>query len=486
MPQTDILNYGLAAAEIALAVGICLVLVVDLFVRDKDRDITYVLSLAVVAVTAWLSAPIGMDGREVTFYGSFVVDPMSRVLKLFSLLTVAVVFLYSRKYLKERDLYKGEFFLLSLFALLGVFVLISANSLLTAFLGLELMSLSLYAMVALNRDSPKAAEAAMKYFVLGAIASGVLLYGMSIIYGVTGSLQFDEIATSLAAGQSNYLSVLLGLAFILVGVAFKLGAVPFHMWLPDVYEGAPTSVTLFIATVPKLAGFAMAVRLLVEAMAPVAADWQSMMIVLAVLSLGVGNIVAIAQTNIKRMLAYSTIAHVGFILIGFIAGSPMGLAASLFYSIIYVLMSAAAFGCIILLGTKEAEADQLDSFKGLNERSPWLAVMMLLVMASMIGIPPFAGFYAKWAVLSAIVERGEIWIAIVAVLFSVIGAFYYLRVIRMMYFDPPKRVSTDSDELVPIVAGFDVKLVFSLNALALLALGIFPNQLLALCTAAFM
>jgi NADH-quinone oxidoreductase subunit N len=245
-------------------------------------------------------------------------------------------------------------------------------------------------------------------------------------------------------------------------------------------------VTLFVATVPKLAGFAMAVRLLVEAMAPVAADWQSMMIVLALLSLGVGNVVAIAQTNIKRMLAYSTIAHVGFILIGFIAGSPMGLAASLFYSIIYVLMSAAAFGGIILLGTKEAEADQLDSFKGLNERSPWLAAMMLLVMASMIGIPPFAGFYAKWAVLSAIVERGEIWIAIVAVLFSVIGAFYYLRVIRLMYFDPPERVSTDGADLVPIVAGLDVKLVFSLNALALLALGIFPNQLLALCTAAFM
>ena len=370
--------------------------------------------------------------------------------------------------------------------MLGIFVLISANSLLTVFLGLELMSLSLYAMVAFDRDSPKAAEAAMKYFVLGAIASGVLLYGMSIIYGVTGSLQLDEIAISLAAGQSNYLSVLLGLAFILVGVAFKLGAVPFHMWLPDVYEGAPTSVTLFVATVPKLAGFAMAVRLLVEAMAPVAADWQSMMIVLALLSLGVGNVVAIAQTNIKRMLAYSTIAHVGFILIGFIAGSPMGLAASLFYSIIYVLMSAAAFGGIILLGTKEAEADQLDSFKGLNERSPWLAAMMLLVMASMIGIPPFAGFYAKWAVLSAIVARGEIWIAIVAVLFSVIGAFYYLRVIRLMYFDPPERSSADGAQLVPIVAGFDVKLVFSLNALALLALGIFPNQLLALCTAAFM
>ncbi len=475
------LNYGLASAEIALAVGICVVLIVDLFVSDKARDITYLLSLAVLVVTAWLSASIGMDGREVTFYGSFVVDPMSRVLKLFSLLVVAVVFLYSRKHLKERGIYKGEFFLLSLFALLGVFVLISANSLLTAFLGLELMSLSLYAMVAFDRESPNAAEAAMKYFVLGAIASGVLLYGMSIIYGVTGSLQVDGIAASLEAGQAGYLSVLLGLAFILVGVAFKLGAVPFHMWLPDVYEGAPTSVTLFVGTVPKLAGFAMAVRLLVEALAPVAADWQSMMIVLAILSLAVGNVVAIAQTNIKRMLAYSTIAHVGFILIGFIAGSAAGLEASLFYSIVYVLMTAGAFGGIILLGNADEEADQLDSFKGLNDRSPWFAAMMLFIMVSMIGIPPFAGFYAKWAVLSAIIERGETWIAIVAVLFSVVGAFYYLRIIRLMYFDSVEEGTASS----PIVADMDVKVVFSLNALALLVLGIFPNGLFALCAAAF-
>jgi NADH-quinone oxidoreductase subunit N len=476
----DVLNYGLAAAEISLAVGICLVLVVDLFVRDKARDITYLLSLAVVVVTAWLSANIGMNGREVTFYGSFVVDPMTRVLKLFSLLTVAIVFLYSRKYLKDRDLYQGEFFLLSLFALLGVFVLISANSLLTAFLGLELMSLSLYAMVAFDRESPKAAEAAMKYFVLGAIASGVLLYGMSIIYGVTGSLQLDGIATSLAAGQAGYLSVLLGLAFILIGVAFKLGAVPFHMWLPDVYEGAPTSVTLFVATVPKLAGFAMAVRLLVEALAPVAADWQSMMIALAILSLALGNIVAIAQTNIKRMLAYSTISHVGFILIGFIAGSAEGLQASLFYSIVYVLATAGAFGGIILLGNRTTEADELTSFRGLNDRSPWFAAMLLLLMVSMIGLPPFAGFYAKWAVLSAIVARGEIWIAVVAVLFSVVGAFYYLRVIRLMYFEP-----ADENNAAPLQADLDVKVMLSLNALAMLALGIFPNGLLALCLAAF-
>jgi len=471
-------SYGLALAEILLASGICLVLVVDLFVRDRARDITYLLSILVLIVIAAGSSAIGVEGREETFSGSFVVDPLSRLLKLVSLGVVAVVFLYSRKYLREQALYKGEFYVLCLFALLGIFVLISANSLLTAYLGLELMSLSLYALVAFNRDSPNAAEAAMKYFVLGAIASGVLLFGMSIIYGVTGSLQLAGIATSLAAGQAGYLSVMLGLAFIVVGVAFKLGAVPFHMWLPDVYEGSPTAVALFVGTAPKLAGFAMAVRLLVEALGPSSADWRSMLVIVAVLSLALGNIVAIAQTNIKRMLGYSTIAHVGFILLGFVAGTQAGLEASLFYSVIYVVMAAGAFGIIILLSNEDQEATELTSFRGLNSRSPWFALMMLLLLASMIGIPPLAGFYAKWAVLTAVVASGEAWLAIVAVLLSVVGAFYYLRVIRLMYFEEP-------EEVVPVTAGFDVRLVLSLNGLAVLILGIFPNSLLALCAAAF-
>ena len=471
-------SYGLALAEILLASGICLVLVVDLFVRDRARDITYLLSILVLIVIAAGSSAIGVEGREETFSGSFVVDPLSRLLKLVSLGVVAVVFLYSRKYLREQALYKGEFYVLCLFALLGIFVLISANSLLTAYLGLELMSLSLYALVAFNRDSPNAAEAAMKYFVLGAIASGVLLFGMSIIYGVTGSLQLAGIATSLAAGQAGYLSVMLGLAFIVVGVAFKLGAVPFHMWLPDVYEGSPTAVALFVGTAPKLAGFAMAVRLLVEALGPSSADWRSMLVIVAVLSLALGNIVAIAQTNIKRMLGYSTIAHVGFILLGFVAGTQAGLEASLFYSVIYVVMAAGAFGIIILLSNEDQEATELTSFRGLNSRSPWFALMMLLLLASMIGIPPLAGFYAKWAVLTAVVASGEAWLAIVAVLLSVVGAFYYLRVIRLMYFEEP-------EEVVPVTAGFDVRLVLSLNGLAVLIIGIFPNSLLALCAAAF-
>jgi len=471
-------NYGLALAEIVLASGICLVLLVDLFVRDKARDITYLLSLVVLVATAIVSAPIGFEGRVETFSGSFVVDPLSRLLKLVSLAVIAVVFLYSRKYLREQRLYKGEFYVLCLFALLGVFVLISANSLLTAFLGLELMSLSLYALVAFNRDSPDAAEAAMKYFVLGAIASGVLLFGMSIIYGVTGSLQLSGIAASLSAGQAGYLSVMLGLAFVLVGIAFKLGAVPFHMWLPDVYEGSPTAVTLFVGTVPKLAGFAMAVRLLVEALGPASADWRAMLVIVAVLSLALGNVVAIAQTNIKRMLGYSTIAHVGFILLGLVAGTSAGLQAALFYSIVYVVMAAGAFGVIILLSHEGAEAAQLDSFRGLNARSPWFALVMLVLLASMIGIPPLAGFYAKWAVLTALVAAGETWLAIVAVLLSVVGAFYYLRVIRLMYFEQP-------DDVTEINADLDVRLVLSVNGMAVLILGIFPNGLLALCAAAF-
>jgi len=476
--QNPAVNYALAMPEIALAVGICVVMVIDLFVRDRARDITYLLALLTVIVTAWLTAPIGVEGRVETFSGSFVADPLSRVLKLFALAVIAVVFLYSRKYLREHDLYKGEFYTLSLFALLGVFVLISANSLLTAYLGLELMSLALYAMVAFDRDSPKAAEAAMKYFVLGAIASGVMLFGMSIIYGVTGSLQLNGISAGLDAGQAGYLSVMLGLAFILVGVAFKLGAVPFHMWLPDVYEGSPTAVTLFIGTVPKLAGFAMAIRLLVEGLGAASLDWRAMMVVLAVLSLGFGNIVAIAQTNIKRMLGYSTIAHVGFILLGLIAGTTEGLQASLYYTIIYVITAAAAFGAVILLGRQGYDAELLTDFKGLNTRSPWFAFMMLLVMASMIGIPPFAGFYAKWAVLASLVGAGETWLAVIAVLFSVIGAFYYLRVIRLMYFEEP-------DDGSPIEANSDVCVVLSLNSLAVLFLGLFPNALLALCAAAF-
>jgi NADH-quinone oxidoreductase subunit N len=466
---------GPALAEIVLATGICIVMLADLFLSQRLRGVTLLLSLATLTLAAWFAGAV--DGTTLTFSGSYIADPLAKILKMFTLLIVGVVFVYSNAYLRERDLLKGEYYLLGLFATLGMLVMISAHSLITMYLGLELMSLALYSMVAFDRDSPIAAESAMKYFVLGAIASGVLLYGMSLLYGVTGSLQLDEIAAALAAGDPQRPAILLATTFVLVGIAFKFGAVPFHNWVPDVYHGAPTSVTLFIGTAPKLAAFAMLTRLLYTGLGPEALAWQPMLSTLAVLSLVLGNVVAIAQTNIKRMLAYSTIAHVGFVLLGFAAGTAAGRQAALFYTIIYSIMAAGAFGIVILMSRRGFEADELDDFRGLNQRSPWFAAMMLLVMVSMIGIPPFAGFFAKLNVLSAMVGAGQTWLAVIAVLFSVVGAFYYLRVIRLMYFDEPV-------ERAPLVAGMDVRLLLSVNALGVLLLGLFANPLLKLCAAA--
>jgi NADH-quinone oxidoreductase subunit N len=468
-------EFGPAMAEIVLAMGICVVLLADLFLSHRVRGITLLLSLATLAAAAWFAGAV--DGTVLTFSGSYVADPLAKVLKMFTLLIVGVVFVYSNNYLQERGLLKGEYYMLGLFATLGMLVMISAHSLITMYLGLELMSLALYSMAAFDRESPVAAEAAMKYFVLGAIASGVLLYGMSILYGVTGSLQLNEIGASLAAGDPGRPVVLLGTTFVLVGVAFKFGAVPFHNWVPDVYHGAPTSVTLFIASAPKMAAFAMLFRLLYTGAGAEAFAWQPVLTVLAVLSIVLGNVVAIAQTNIKRMLAYSTIAHVGFILLGFAAGTVAGREAALFYTLVYAIMAAGAFGIVILMSRRGFEADELDDYKGLNQRSPWFAAMMLLVMVSMIGIPPFAGFFAKLNILSALVNADETFLAVVAVLFSVVGAFYYLRVIRLMYFDEPVERS-------PLEAGFDLQVLLSVNALGVLLLGLFANPLLELCAAA--
>jgi NADH-quinone oxidoreductase subunit N len=467
-----------AMAEITLAAGICIVLLVDLFVSDRWRDVTYLLSIATLVVTAWVASTIGVDSAVVAFNGSFIADPMARVLKLFALAVVAGVFLYSRNYLKEHGIFKGEYYLLGLFALLGIQVMISAYSLLTLYLGLEMLSLSLYSLVAFERDNPVAAEAAIKYFVLGAIASGCFLYGISLIYGVTGTLQLSEISRALMQSGATEIVPLVGLAFILVGIAFKFGAVPFHMWLPDVYHGAPTCMTLFIGTAPKLAAFALAVRILAEGLGPLASGWETMLSVLALLSLGIGNVVAIAQANIKRMLAYSTIAHVGFILLGVLTGTAAGLQAAMFYTMVYVLMAAGAFGMVILLSRKGFEAEQLADFKGLNRRSPWFALIMLLIMVSMIGVPPLAGFYAKWWVLAALVDAGHVGLAVAGVLFSVIGAFYYLRVIKFMYFDEP-------EEAEPLESPFDFRFVLSTNGLIILALGIFPDRMIAICASVF-
>jgi NADH-quinone oxidoreductase subunit N len=355
---------------------------------------------------------------------------------------------------------------------------VSAHHFLTLYLGLELMSLCLYAMVAMHRDSKVATEAAMKYFILGALASGMLLYGMSIIYGVTGNLAISAIATAIQTGDLNNTVLSFGLVFLVIGVAFKLGAVPFHMWLPDVYEGAPTAMTLFIATTPKLAAFAMMIRILVEGLGELQVYWQDMLIMLAVLSVILGNVVAIAQTNIKRMLAYSTISHVGFILLGVISGTEAGYAGSLFYALTYALMTLAAFGMVILMSRRGFEAEEIEDYKGLSKRHPWFALMMLIVMFSMAGIPPLVGFYAKLAVLKSVVDVGLLWVAVLVVLMSVIGAFYYLRVIKVMYFDT-------ADEAYEIDAPTDMRVMVSANAVAVLALGILPGSLMALCVNVF-
>jgi NADH-quinone oxidoreductase subunit N len=465
----------LAAAEIFLACAICAVLLVDTFLSDAQRGLTFRLTMLSLLGTAVCSFYYIPDGRVTAFSGSFVLDPASSVMKLSAYLIVALVFLYSRDYLIRAGLFRGEFFVLGLFGLLGIMVMLSANSLLTLYLGMELLSLSLYALVAFDRESAIAAESAMKYFVLGAIASGTLLYGISILYGVTGTVNLGELAEHFAVSGSVTMPALLGLVFVVVGVAFKFGAVPFHMWLPDVYQGASTPVTLFIGTAPKIAAFALAWRVLTEGLQDLhGGGWQDMLAVMSVLSLGIGNIVAIAQSNLKRMLAYSTISHVGFILMGFVAGTEMGLQAAMFYTLTYTLMAAAAFGMIIVLSRKGFEAENLEDFKGLNARSPWFAFIMLMVMFSMAGVPPFVGFYAKLVVLGSVIDSGQLWLALAGIVLAVVGAFYYLRIVWFMYFVDP------TDER-PLEAARDVRFVISANGLGLLALGLFPGALLTLC-----
>ncbi len=468
------LDFALASTEIFLLCAICVVLLADLFISDRHRIITYWLALASLAGSFVFAMSLGLEGRVLAFNGSFVFDGMATVLKLFTCVVVALVFVYSRVYMQARQLFQGEFYTLGLFGVLGMFVMISAHSFLTIYLGLELLSLSLYAMVAFDRKSPVASEAAMKYFVLGAIASGTLLYGISILYGTTGTLDLGELAARLGSEQGMSLPVLFALAFVLVGVAFKLGAVPFHMWIPDVYHGAPTTVTLYLGSAPKIAAFALVMRVLVEGLGDLYASWRDMLIILAVLSMALGNVVAIAQSNIKRMLAYSTIAHVGFILLGFIGGGAEGNQAAMFYTLSYALMAAGAFGIVILLSRAGFEADQLDDFKGLNERSPWFAGVMVIMMFSMAGVPPLVGFYAKWVVLAAVLDAGLAWLAVLGVVFSVIGAYYYLRVVKLMYFDKPEDDSA-------LEAGMDMRVLLSANGLAVLGLGIFPGTLIALC-----
>ena len=466
-----------AAPEILLAVMACVVLLVDLYLGRRHRASVFLLAQASLVISALMCIALFPQEPVTTFNGSFKSDAMSAVLKVFVILVTYFVLFYSKVYLDARDLFKGEYFVLALFAVLGMMILVSAASLLTLYLGLELMSLCLYALVALHRTSSAASEAAMKYFVLGALASGTLLYGMSLLYGVTGTLELERIREFQDSGAGLDIILVLGLVFIVVGVAFKLGAAPFHMWVPDVYEGAPTSVTLFVGTAPKIAAFGMLMRLLVDGLSGLRSDWIDMLTIIAVLSMGVGNIIAIAQSNLKRMLGYSTVAHVGFLLLGIISGTRTGYAASMFYIIVYALMGLGAFGMIIVLGGKGFESDRLDDFRGLNERSPWLAFLVLVVMLSMAGMPPFVGFWAKWSVLREVVAADQVWLATVAVLFTVIGLFYYLRVVWLVYFEK-------AADPAPPACATDVKIMISTNALALLALGVYPGALLALCVSA--
>lgn len=465
---------GLATPEIFLGLAACAILMLDLLLTDAQRHWTGVLAVAVLLVAAVLTVAQPVSTRVVALAGLFELDRMAQALKVVTLLAVSMVFVYSTDYLQRRALLKGEYYVLGLFATLGGMVLISAGSLITLYLGLELMSLCLYAMVAFDRESGIAAESAIKYFVLGSMASGTLLYGMSIVYGVTGSLELAAIANAVRGGYADNIGLIFGIAFLIVGIGFKLGAVPFHMWIPDVYEGSPTCVTVFIGTASKLAAFALAMRLLPEALAASQPDWSQMLVVLSVLSMAIGNVVALAQTNLKRMLAYSTISHVGYILLGILSGTAQGYQAAMFYMVSYVIVASGAFGMILLLARQGFEADKLVDFKGLNARSPWFAGMMAILMFSLAGLPPFVGFWAKLGVIQAVLDVGYTWLAVVAVLFSVVGAYFYLRLVKLMYFDEP----TDSTVIGGSVL---MRTVLSANALLAFGLGLAPAALITIC-----
>ena len=486
----DNLSWVTAYPEILLLVMACVIALVDLGVKTPTRTVTYVLSLLTLAAVALLQGLYASTGATVYSFGDMVVsDPMGNWLKCFAAIAMMATLVYGRPYAADRDMLRGgELFTLSLFSLLGMFVMISGNNFLVLYLGLELLTLSSYALVALRRDNGVATEAAMKYFVLGAMASGFLLYGLSMLYGATGSLDINTVFQVVASGQVKHQVLVLGLVFVVCGLAFKLGVVPFHMWIPDVYQGAPTAVTLLIGGAPKLAAFAMAMRLLVDGLLPLAIDWQQMLMVLSVASLLVGNLAAIAQTNLKRMLAFSTISQMGFVLIGLLSGVVNGNTASaanayssaMFYVITYVLTTLASFGVILLLAREGFESEEIADLAGLNQRSPLYAGVMAVCLFSLAGVPPLVGFYAKLSVLQALVASGQtgaVALAIFAVMMSLIGAFYYLRVIKVMYFDKPLTATTVS-------AGADVRVVLSINGALILILGLVPGGLMALCAQA--
>ncbi len=480
-------DIGVALPEVFLLCATFCVLILDLFLSKSMKIITFLLTQVSLLATVWLIyTSIGNSGGLVNvepvfaFNNMYVKDALADTLKIVMLLMGNLAFLYSRIYQRDRNMCSGEYYSLALFAILGMMIMVSANTMLLVYLGLELLSLAMYAMVALQRDNGRASEAAMKYFVLGAVASGMLLYGMSIVYGLSGHIDLAGITEYISAKDNitSNIGLLLGLSFILVGLGFKLGVAPFHMWIPDVYDGAPTAVTQFIGTLPKLAAFGMVFRLLVGGLDGLQDSWQQILIFLAVLSLAIGNIIAIAQTNLKRMLAYSTIAHMGFVVLGILAGTKEGYSATLFYTITYALTALAGFAVIMLLSRKGYEADQISDLKGLSRRHPWYAFLMMIVLFSMAGIPPTVGFYAKLIVIQSIIDVDLVWLATYAVILSVIGAYYYLRVIKIMYFDQPDAVQSERADI-----SIEFNILLSTNSLALVLLGIMPGSLMAICIA---
>lgn len=468
-------DFAPAAPEIVLLTLTSFLLIADTMWSKRYEFATYYATQAILLIVGYLILTSFTTEQVITFSGSFVRDAFADVLKLFIILVSIGIFLFSKEYLLQKKFYRGEYFTLGLFGILGMFVMVSSYNLITMYLGLEIMSLAMYAMIAMRRDNQFALESAMKYFVLGALATGMLLYGFSMVYGATGTVQFDEMAQMIASGKVDDVVLSFGVVFVVIGLAFKLGAVPFHMWVPDVYHGSPTAVTLYLSTAPKIAGFAMLYRILVEGLPGLVEDWRTLLIMLSILSLIIGSLVAIVQDNLKRLLAYSGIGHVGFLLLGVIAANPDGYSAAMFYIIVYAVTGVAGFGMIVALARTGNEFDRIDDFKGMNKRNPWLALMMLFVMFSMAGVPPFIGFYAKILVLEEVVQAGFTWLAIIAVVTAVISAFYYLKVVKVMYFDEPE----DDYRIEPVSS--TLNLGVSLVAIALLVVGILPSQLITLC-----
>jgi NADH-quinone oxidoreductase subunit N len=469
-----------ALPELFLLSAISIILIFDLFASERLKPITYYLTQLSLIITGWLV--FDLIGESATiFSGTFVLDTMGSTFKIFIMGFAIIALVYTRHYLKVHELLRNEYFILALMSILGMMVMVSGHSLLTLYMGLEIMSLSLYALIASARDRSVAIEAALKYFVLGAIASGLLLYGMSMIYGITGSLDIAQIsnfarASTLASQQTLILNF--GLVFLVIGVAFKLGAVPFHMWVPDVYQGSPTSVTMFLSTVPKIAAIALLIRLLIDGLGDLQHYWSDLLMIIAVLSIALGSLVALMQSNIKRMLAYSTISHIGFVLLGFVTGVVEGYGAAVFYVLVYILMSLAAFGSIIALNKSGFEADQISDYQGLSKHSPWFALIILVVMLSMAGVPPFIGFYSKLFILQQVIAEGYVILAVIAVVFAVISAYYYLKIIKAMYFD-------DADKEITVSAPLDMRVVLSINGILILLVGLMPSFWMSLSVSLF-